>query len=71
MRSTVRNGKMRVQSVRSGLGPTSRKLKEGFSKINAPESFKIDTSAKKPKEKEDTYRTIRQLEMPLFPMKQA
>jgi hypothetical protein len=30
-------GKLKLNSVRAGMGSTSKKLKEGFSKINTPE----------------------------------
>ena len=70
MRATVHHDKMKVNLMRTGMGMGSRKLKEGFSKINA-ETFHIE--GKKPKEKggDNSFYANKLLEMPLFPMKRA
>ena len=44
--STIHNdGKMKLNSMKAGMGPAKRKLKEGFNKINA-ETFKIEVNRK-------------------------
>ena len=37
MRATVRNEKLKLYSMRAGVGNSNRKFKEGFSKLNKPE----------------------------------
>jgi len=69
MRATLYQDRIRVNTMRTGMGIGSQKLKEGFSKINA-ETFYV--SNKKAKDMGDnSFIPPRQHEMPLFPMKKS
>ena len=72
MATTTYEGKMKLNSMKAGMGPPMRKLKEGYNKVNA-ETFRIDVNRKnqEKQEKQDVSRNIKQVEMPLFPMKMA
>ena len=45
MATTTYEGKMKLNSMKAGMGPPMRKLKEGYNKVNA-ETFRIDVNRK-------------------------
>ncbi len=52
------------------IGYAKKKLKEGISKMNAPEESKIQPRKRMNRsEKEDSSFTIRQQQLPMFPVK--
>ena len=50
MRNTTFDTRVKLNSLKAGMGRTSKKLKEGCSRLNAPEVFNVEVQ-KKMKEK--------------------
>lgn len=56
LRETVKEANVKLSSMRAGMGTVNKKLKEGYSKINA-ETSRIEVNRKE-KDKQDNFRNI-------------
>ena len=59
---------MRLHKLKAGFSYSKRKLKDGFTKLNAPQFSKIEVT-KKQKERGESFRALRPLDIPTFYMK--